>query len=49
LWRLLVALADAERAFGASDPNTLKIAAAVQERLKGEQENNTRTKAVAHA
>jgi hypothetical protein len=33
LWRLLVALADAERAFGPSDPTTRGIAEAVQERL----------------
>jgi hypothetical protein len=33
LWRLLVALADAERAFGPTHPTTRRIAEVVQERL----------------
>ena len=33
LWRLLVALADAERTLGTADPTTRTIARAVQERL----------------
>lgn len=33
LWRLLVALADAERAFGPGDKTTRDLALAVQERL----------------
>jgi hypothetical protein len=34
LWRLLVALADAERAFGVDHATTLAIASAVKERLR---------------
>jgi len=34
LWRLLVALADAERAFGPTDPMTRNIARTVEERLR---------------
>ena len=33
LWRLLVALADAERVFGPGDPRTKQLADAVQSRL----------------
>lgn len=33
LWRLLVALADAERVYGATYPLTRRLAAIVQERL----------------
>jgi hypothetical protein len=36
LWRLLVALADAERAFGPADQTTRDLAAVVQERLRDE-------------
>jgi hypothetical protein len=36
LWRLLVALADAERNFGAADPRTKAFADAVRKRLADE-------------
>jgi hypothetical protein len=45
LWRLLVALADAERVFGPADPTTRRIAEAVQERLTGAEDDATRTTA----
>lgn len=38
LWRLLVALADAERALGPTDKTTRTFAQLVQERLAGDSE-----------
>jgi hypothetical protein len=42
LWRLLVALSDAERTLGPTDPTTRSIANAVQNRLKEEQPENVK-------
>jgi len=42
LWRLLVALADAERTLGPADPTTRSIARAVKERLdEGRESEDT--------
>jgi len=48
LWRLLVALDDAERAVGPDAPTTRVLARAVQERLR-QRRNDTHDEEVTHA